>query len=193
MRVPRLLVVAVAVGTLALAGCDGPTPTSATSSQGTHVNVQATFAAPGGDNKAVTYNPDLVPVGATATVTSSERDGKTTVILKVTGLKPNRPYGAHAHVKPCGPDGMAAGPHYQFRQDPVSPSVDPAFANPENEIWLDFVTDGSGAGTATSTVAWTFPADRRAESVIIHEMTTATDPGKAGSAGTRAACITVDF
>jgi Cu-Zn family superoxide dismutase len=29
--------------------------------------------------------------------------------------------------------------------------------------------------------------------VIIHAMPTATDPGKAGTAGSRAACITVGF
>jgi Cu-Zn family superoxide dismutase len=42
-------------------------------------------------------------------------------------------------------------------------------------------------------VAWAFPADRRAASVVIHALPTATDPGKAGSAGNRAACITVGF
>lgn len=179
------------MGTLALAGCGG-SPITAASHTGP-VAVQVTFAAPGGDNRGVTYAPELVPVGATAAVTTSEQDGKTTVTLKVSGLQPSRAYGAHAHTKPCGPDGAAAGPHYQFKQDPVSPSVDPAFANPENEIWLDLVTDGSGAGTATSTVPWTFPADRRAESVIIHEMATSSAPGKAGNAGSRAACVTVDF
>jgi superoxide dismutase, Cu-Zn family len=155
-------------------------------------DVTAAFAAPGG-GPAVTYDTALVPAGATANVTSNESNGATTVTLNVSGLLPDRAYGAHAHVKPCGADGMAAGPHYQLQQDPVSPSVDPAFANPQNEVWLDFTTDASGAGTATARVPWTFPPDRRAESVIIHEKTTATEPGKAGTAGARPACITVDF
>jgi len=71
--------------------------------------------------------------------------------------------------------------------------VDPAYANPENEIWLDFTTDAEGAASAETTVEWTFPADRRAASVIIHAMPTATAPGEAGTAGDRAACVTVDF
>jgi superoxide dismutase, Cu-Zn family len=62
-----------------------------------------------------------------------------------------------------------------------------------NEIWLDFTTDAAGAGRATSTVPWVFPADRRAASVIIHAMPTSTEPGKAGGAGNRAACLTVGF
>jgi len=117
----------------------------------------------------------------------------TSVTLAVTGLQPNRRYGAHAHTKPCGSDGKDAGPHFQFTPDPVTPSVDPAYANHVNEIWLDFTTDAAGSGQATSTVPWTFPADRRAASVVIHAMPTATEPGKAGSAGNRAACISVGF
>jgi superoxide dismutase, Cu-Zn family len=42
-------------------------------------------------------------------------------------------------------------------------------------------------------VPWVFPADRRAASVIIHAMSTSTEPGKAGGAGNRAACLTVGF
>lgn len=181
------LVVAGLLGALALAGCSSPPPAAPTS----NVDVTGTFAAPGGP--AATYDSALVPVGATAAVTSSEAGGSTTITLNVTGLVPNRAYGSHGHVNPCGADGMAAGPHYQFMKDPVSPSVDPAFANPQNEIWLDFTTDASGAGSATATVPWTFPADRRAEAVIIHEKPTATEAGKAGTAGTRPACLTVDF
>jgi len=42
-------------------------------------------------------------------------------------------------------------------------------------------------------VAWDFNAGRRAHSVVVHAMPTATDPGHAGMAGARAACITVGF
>jgi Cu-Zn family superoxide dismutase len=197
MRAPQLIVAAVA-GALALSACGGapaaPTTPATSSAAATpsHANVEGTFAAPGG-GQAVTYDPSLVPVGATAKVSSSESAGATTVKLTVTGLLPNRAYGAHAHVKPCGADGMAAGPHFQLKQDPVTPSVDPAYANPQNEIWLDFTTDAQGMGEATTTVPWTFPADRRAKAVIIHEKATATEAGKAGVAGARPACMSVDF
>jgi Cu-Zn family superoxide dismutase len=177
-RIPLLLIAG-----LVLAGCGG-------ASAGT--DVSARFTAPGG-GPAATYDPNLVPLGATAEVTAEEADGATTVTLAVTGLLPNRAYGAHAHVSPCGADGMAAGPHYQFRQDPVTPSVDPAYANRENEIWLDLTTNAEGAGAAATTVPWVFPADRRAQAVIIHEKSTSTEPGKAGTAGARPACITVAF
>jgi Cu-Zn family superoxide dismutase len=156
-----------------------------------NVRATGTFAAPPG--AVVTYDEALVPVGATAEVDETAGGGSTTVALDVTGLVPNRRYGAHAHANPCGAEGKDAGPHFQLTPDPVTPSVDPAYANPQNEIWLDFTTDGQGAGRATSTVAWEFPADRRAASVVIHTMPTATEPGKAGTAGDRAACITVGF
>jgi len=199
MRTTTLLVT-VAMGIASLAACGGspaaapPAMPDMPGMQTTsHAQVEAAFAAPGGDNRAVTYDPALVPVGATALVVSGEADGKTIVTLSVDRLLPYRAYGAHAHVKPCGADGMAAGPHYQFRPDPVTPSVDPAYANPQNEIWLDFTTNAAGTGTTTTTVPWVFPADSRAKSVIIHEKTTATEAGKAGTAGARPACLNVDF
>ena len=94
-----------------------------------------------------------MPIGATATVNASRAPSSTSVTLAVTGLQPGRRYGAHAHTKPCGSDGKDAGPHFQFKPDPVSPSVDPAYANNVNEIWLDFTTNATGAGHA-STVPW---------------------------------------
>ena len=100
-------------------------------------------------------------------------------------------------VNACGATGDAAGPHFQNQVDPAAgpgkPSTDPTYANPQNEIWLDLTTDAQGNGTATSTNEWVFPADRRAQSVIIHEMATMTAPGKAGTAGKRPACMTVPF
>ncbi|WP_179118127.1 hypothetical protein [Saccharothrix sp. ALI-22-I] len=46
--------------------------------------------------------------------------GQTTVMLKVTGLQPNRKYGAHAHTKECGPKPADSGPHFQHLPDPVT-------------------------------------------------------------------------
>jgi superoxide dismutase, Cu-Zn family len=202
MPFPRLLTAGL-LAAFALSGCgEAPpaapasAPPAASTAEGPSANVRnvavsRTFAAPPGD--AITYVQELVPVGARATVAAEEGGDRTTVGLEVAGLQPNRRYGAHAHAKPCGAAGTDAGPHFQLQQDPVSPSVDPAYANPQNEIWLDFETDAEGAGEATTTVTWDFPADRRAQSVIIHAMPTSTEPGKAGTAGDRAACITVAF
>jgi Cu-Zn family superoxide dismutase len=156
------------------------------------VSVSATFATPEQNAAALTYDPKLLPVGAQATVIAGAQGGKTTVELAVSGLLPNHAYGAHAHARPCGPDGDAAGPHYQHQLDPKTPSVDPAFANPRNEIWLDFTTDADGKATAASTVDWIFDA-RKADSVIIHAQPTATEAGKAGTAGPRLGCMNVDF
>lgn len=143
--------------------------------------------------KAITYKPDQVPVGGQINVSSSNADGKSKVTVEVKGLQPNRAYGAHVHVKSCGPTGEDAGSHYQEKADPVKPSVDPAFANPQNEVWLDFHTDAQGNGTATAEGSWALATRDDAQSVVIHETHTHSEPGKAGSAGGRLACIAADF
>jgi len=136
-----------------------------------------------------------VPPDARARVHSVETgDGRTIVTLHVTGLQPSTAYGAHAHVNTCNATtGLAAGPHWQYDVDPVSPSVDPAYANPRNEIWLDLTTNAAGNGHARTVVDWQFPSERRAKSVIIHAQHTATEPGNAGVAGARLACLPVPF
>lgn len=134
------------------------------------------------------------PAGATARVHSaSTPSGRTVVTLTVTGMEPGRTYGAHAHVNPCGMTGAAAGPHWQLADDPVKPSVDPAYANPANEVWLDVTTNASGNGTSTATLDVAFPADDRPRSVILHAEPTRTGAGQAGVAGARLACLTVGF
>ena len=189
---PTAVVTALSVTTLVACGGAATGAAAPSTDPARSVTAQGTFAAAPA-TPAATYDSALVPVGATATVNAGEAATSTNVTLAVTGLQPNRRYGAHAHTKPCGSDGKDAGPHFQFKPDPVTPSVDPAYANNTNEIWLDFTTDAAGAGRATSTVPWVFPADRRAASVIIHAMPTSTEPGKAGGAGNRAACLTVGF
>jgi Cu-Zn family superoxide dismutase len=139
------------------------------------------------------YDPVLAPAGAEATVVAwPTPGGGTAVLLRTTGLLPNRQYGAHAHTKPCGPNPADSGPHYQNVQDPVSPSTDPAYANPENEIWLDFTTTKNGSGLAVAQVDWRF-TDRHAGSLVVHAEHTHTDPGHSGTAGARLACIAVPF
>jgi len=192
MHSPRLVGLGL-IGVFALTGCAGSiapvTVPSATPDR--DVQVSTTFGTDGGT--ATTYDPELVPVGSRGAVSATTGDAGTTVTLAVRGLMPDRDYGAHVHTQPCGPTGDLAGPHFQHEADPVQPSVDPAFANPDNEIWLDLTTDASGAGTSTAAVPWAFDRDRRAQSVIIHAMPTATGPGEAGTAGARAACISVEF
>lgn len=136
--------------------------------------------------EAVTYDA-RVPVGAHAAVISVPIAGRTAVVLLVSGLLPNAHYGAHVHVRACGPAPSDAGPHFQDVVDPVQPSVDPAYANPRNEVWLDLTTDGSGTAVSSSVVGWTF-GGRQAESVVLHEHHTHVG----GGAGARLACLAFD-
>jgi superoxide dismutase, Cu-Zn family len=184
--------VALAAGLLTLSGCGVASGSVTSPADSAHsVQVTATFTQTAGT--AVTYDPGLVPVGAQATVAATSGNTGTSVTLSVQGLLPGRSYGAHAHTEPCGTTGAAAGPHFQNSVDPVQPSVDPRYANPDNEIWLDLTTDAKGAGTARTAVAWEIDRQRRPHSVVIHAISTATDPGRAGTAGNRVACVSVDF
>ena len=141
------------------------------------------------------YDATLFPAGGTAAVQAVLGGTTTLVRLQVSGLVANRRYGSHVHYLPCGETPAASGAHYQYVQDPATggslttASTDPAYANPRNEIWLDFTTNAAGAASSTSVVAWRMPADREARSVIIHAM--GTDP--TGAAGARLACIDVPF
>lgn len=192
--VASLLVIATACSKPADAPTGTATPASPPSSDADTSNakqivVTAVFAQ---DDAATNYNKTLVPDGSKVLVAENVYDGATTVTLNVRGLVPNRAYGAHAHAMPCGPTGEAAGPHFQHTPDPVKPSVDPAFANSANEIWLDFKTDAQGDATTASTVPWVF-TNAKAASVVIHADPTQTTPGKAGTAGARVGCVSVGF
>lgn len=156
---------------------------------------EGTLAEPAQASDAFTYNSAVAPPGARLALTLTPARGATTARLDVTGLLPNRGYAVHLHNNACGLTGDAAGPHFQYRVDPAAtpeqPSVDPEYANSHNEIWLDLRTDETGSGTSSVEVPFVF-TDRIPESVVVHEeMTTATEPGKAGKAGGRAACLTL--
>lgn len=176
-------------GSPSSAAAASPPSTNPSASNADQVVVTAQF---GHDDAAVNYNKTLVPDNSKILVAEYVFDGATTVTLNVRGLVPNRAYGAHAHALPCGPVGDAAGPHFQHKADPVKPSVDPAFANPTNEIWLDFKTDDEGNATTATTVPWEF-TNAKAASVVIHADPTQTAPGKAGTAGARVGCVSVGF
>lgn len=175
-----------------LAACLLVALTAGLSACGSEVEQSGTLAAPDQADDAYTYDQAAVPAETEMKVISTDTESGTNVELNVSGFPPNRAYGAHAHVNPCGAKPDAAGPHFQNKQDPVQPSVDPAFANPENEIWLDFETDATGAAAPTAQVPFDF-TERAPASVVIHEQVTATWPGAAGTAGARVACLTVPF
>jgi Cu-Zn family superoxide dismutase len=182
---------AMAAATSASARAQAADPTPAGTAH--PASTVATFEPYQSGATAVTYDEQLVPAGAGVRVESSPNaDGTTTTQLNVNGLVPNRTYGSHAHQKGCGADPEASGPHYQNIPDPVQPSVDPAYANPQNEIWLDFTTDDQGDAYSVSTVDWQF-TDRHAQSVVVHADPTQTGPGVAGMAGARVGCVNVDF
>ncbi|WP_354640431.1 superoxide dismutase family protein [Kitasatospora camelliae] len=138
--------------------------------------------------KAISYAPDLLPYGSHVRVTLAESPGRTTVGVELTGVAPGTEFPAHVHTGTCGADPAAAGPHYQHWADPVQPSTDPAYANDRNEVRLTVRTDGSGSGSARSTVVWRFrPGEAR--SVVLH---TARAAGK-HAAGDRVGCVDVEF
>jgi superoxide dismutase, Cu-Zn family len=137
----------------------------------------------------------VVPEAATAQVEAVyDTTGNSTITLRVAGLAPNTDYGAHAHAEPCGERPKDAGPDFALVPNPdPAQDGDWAYENSENEIWLDFTTDDTGAATADTTVGWQFSPERRAGSVIIHAEHTTIGPRDAGAAGARLACLSVDF
>jgi len=196
-RVSILLAAIVLTGGIASCGADSPkTPAQKPADVPKPKQLAnapfAASAATGTQPSAVTYDAALVPTTGTATVAADSTQDKTVVTLHVTGLQANHAYGAHVHTKQCGPQPADSGPHYQDKKDPVMPSIDPAYANATNEVWLDFTTDADGNALATSSVPWSFRSSE-ANSVVIHAMHTATEQGKAGTAGNRVACITAAF
>lgn len=111
------------------------------------------------------------------------QDHKTLVTLDVSGLPANRGFGAHVHKLACA--NTKAGGHYQ---DVPGGANDPAFANPENEIWLDFTTNADGRGRAQAVVDWSIRPDG-ANAVVVHDHHTS----DTAVAGPKLACIDVDF
>ena len=144
----------------------------------------------GGNGGAFSYNAERVPSSARVAVWSVSGPRRTHTFLLVRGLQPGQAYGAHLHANACGPSPAAAGPHYQQVPDPVQPSTDPAFANPDNEVWLDVHTDAAGNATAHSANKWEYRTPPR--SLILHAEHTHTEPGKAGTAGARLACLNLN-
>jgi len=207
MRLRHLILLLPA---LLLAGCgDGTTPTSdaapspallaaapAPSAPGavagrTADSVRREFVTYRAGAAAVTYDTAVVPAGATAQVRTTSTPAGVTVSLAVTGMIAHRAYGAHLHTMACTELPDAAGPHYQHNADPAKPSVDPEYANPRNEVWLDFTADAHGAARVSSAEKWAFDEAHPPRSLILHAQLTRTKAGVAGTAGPRVACLTL--
>ncbi|MET8678253.1 superoxide dismutase family protein [Streptomyces sp. NPDC004647] len=142
---------------------------------------------------AVTYDTDAVPAGASIDVEKSADSSGTTVRVRLKGIEADRAFDVRVHTGPCGALPDDSGQRYQDRVDPKQPSVDPAFANRRNEVWLNFTTDRKGAGEAVSHNAWRFRPGK-AGSVVLHGRTTARGGhGEAPAAEERLACFTVPF
>jgi Cu-Zn family superoxide dismutase len=170
---------------------------------------EGTFSAtaPG----AITYDRRIVPEGATAQVAVGRVADGISVRLAMTGMLPRRTYGAHLHTRPCTATPADAGPHYQHNPAPQASasapapasapasasasasalSADPAYANPANEVWLDFTADRLGAATVTAVLQWQFDELTPPRSLVVHLSRTRTEPGLAGTAGDRVACLTL--
>ncbi|MEV4181006.1 superoxide dismutase family protein [Streptosporangium canum] len=138
--------------------------------------------APAPKASAVAYNARLAPPGASATLTAESGAVLATSTLTVGGLLPDRTYGAHLHVNPCGAKPEDAGPHYQHAH---------SHASADNEVWLDFTTDAHGAATATAKQDWAFIPGRLPRSLVIHAKPTTRTGADAGTAGPRVACVTL--
>lgn len=169
------------------------TATMAASLAGVATPAEAAAERVRAEGPLVRYDAALVPEGATARVQEVRTaSGSTVVTLHVRGLLANRDYGAHAHVNACGSTGAAAGPHYQQVVAPADHATDPNYANPANEVWLDLTTDSEGNGSAQALQGWQFRTGG-AGSVILHLRHTSSEPGTAGTAGARVACLSVPF
>lgn len=124
---------------------------------------------------AITYDPAAIPETGRVRVVVL-RQGEAS--LSVTGLMPDRYFGAHLNTGECRPSGVDIGPRYQH-----TVNQDAGFVNRENEVWLDFMTDSSGLAVSSTVHAWPFDTDRPPRSIII-------DNGKTDD---RLACVNVPW
>ncbi|MGW3070216.1 sigma-70 family RNA polymerase sigma factor [Streptomyces sp. NPDC001130] len=75
---------------------------------------------------------------------------------------------------------------------PADLAPPPPVRRAEGEELAHFTTDAKGEATMTSHVKWAFRKGE-ANSVVIHANRTSTEPGMAGMAGDRLACLTAPF
>jgi superoxide dismutase, Cu-Zn family len=182
----RILGVLVAVGLLAVAcGTQAPVaqpPTHSPAASAIRLAGGGMLTAARPRASAIVYDTALAPAGASVNATAESGAVLATSTVTVAGLLPNRTYGVHLHVNPCGLKPEDAGPHYQHAH---------THASADNEVWLDLTTDASGYATATATQDWAFVSGRLPRSLVIHAEKTATAGAQAGTAGPRIACVTL--
>lgn len=200
----RSMIAVAALGAALIVATGATVPASATASGSTRHSVsKGTFDVPASAISAFTYDVTQVPVGARIVVRAVKiAHRKTLIRLRVRGLLPGETYGAHVHYLACGATGAAAGAHYQNVPDLAAggsetvSSTNPAYANPANEVWLDFVTNARGKGRAYAVVDWRFrpTAPGTTRSVILHIDPTSTGGTvPPGNAGARLACLNASF
>jgi superoxide dismutase, Cu-Zn family len=147
--------------------------------------VSAMFASPSRYkiHPAVTYDQTSVPTGSRVQVVEKPQDkggdaGNVTLeTLRVWGLRPNRKYDAYVYTRRCGATPAAAGARTQD-----GPSRE---HYPQNEVWLNFTTNGHGNGTSRAGQYWRFNLGQatQANSVVIRSHATEAP----------VACVTVPF
>jgi len=190
----RLIFLAI-VGMTAACGGDDSDPTGAGGSGGSGGGDSGGEPKIGTSKGGWNVYPDPYADGGASPVPSSMQgsvevfsagSNKMKVKLAVSGLPASRPFGSHLHKLAC--DDNKAGAHYQHNAAPDGGAADPMYANDKNEVWLDFVTDATGAGSSEATVDWV-PRAGEAKSVVIHDQKTKND----GTAGAKLACISMEF
>ncbi len=148
------------------------------------------LTTPNSTSRAITYDPDLAPVGAALTAAVIPTSEGSTAELTVFGLLPNRGYAVYAYTKACGATADAAGAPFQNRPDPRTLSTNPDDANRDNEIALAVQTDTAGAGTSHTRVPFTL-TDRAPGSIVVHDEVAPTAAGKPPTTGNPIACLTL--
>ena len=119
------------------------------------VHMAANLSAADSGSTAVSYDPELAPLGARIAVAVVGGAGPTEVTLDVSGLLADRAYVAHTHGNPCGATAADAGPA-------------------DNGVRLDLQTDGDGAAHAETEVPSASP-----RSVVVHDGAAAEGTGVA--------------
>lgn len=190
--------VVIPIGPIAHWGPDLGTPTPVTwysSLKPVVVFGSGTLTMPNSTSKAITYDPDLAPIGAAMTATIIPTSEGSTAQLTVLGLLPDRGYAVYAYNKACGPTAGSAGTRFQNHLDPAAtpstPSTDPRYTNPDNEIWLDLRTDDDGTGTSATNIPFVL-TDRVPRAFVVHDgMHTPRNSAQAADIGARIACLTL--
>jgi Cu-Zn family superoxide dismutase len=182
-------------GTTADAGSSADTGASADATLPTDAQADATGLLASSSGPWVVYtNPYGDAGGANpaeriqGSATARAVDGGMQISLSVSGLPAARGFGSHLHLLAC--DMNSAGGHFQHTPAASADAAvtDPAFANPSNEVWLDFTTDDAGTALSSASVSWV-PPDGGAKAIIVHDRLT----GDGGVAGPKLACLPFAF